>query len=171
MHSSIGPCLVEGTAFSELIPRMDRDDRERPATIEMTRAAVCMPVHVETVERRPAANPLAELVKDEIGWILFAITEELGISEAYSSSGIEFSDDPGRTERASTNEECAKCVFSVCDFVEIDARENIPLQVAERLDRIASELSEAAQRILEIDDDRDLAAFRKMIAVGKRAAT
>lgn len=76
--------------------------------------------------------------------------------------GIESAED--MSFRTATNEECCFGEGSLLlQPLKIDLRNPIPQQVARWLRTIASDLTEAADRVELIEDGRDLRAIRQMV--------
>lgn len=69
-----------------------------------------------------------------------------------------------KPSRPATDAECCFWNCSIGVDGRFDAREALPEQVAAWLRETASELMDAAERIANIEDDRDLALMRRYVA-------
>lgn len=110
-------------------------------------------------------NPLAEKLGDMVKDLWCEIMDTSGMIELSRPCGIEREESKDeRSFRASTNEECC---FGDADLfapkLVIDLRNPIPQQVARWLRSIASDLTEAADRVELIEDGRDFRAIRQMV--------
>jgi hypothetical protein len=119
-------------------------------------------------KRNPMADAMETLSHDVEINIADTFSEMIGgrssITDGVDSSGLIHSRTLGEEPRPATNEECATWFADIALEAKFDRRKKLPPQVAKWLRKQAAAFIKAAESIEVLDDDRNMAVIRKLIA-------